>query len=250
MKKTIIAGNWKMNKTLKESISFVKELKGLIEGIEDKEIIIFPPFTSLAAVKEEIGESDIRLGAQNMHFEESGAFTGEVSPLMLKDTGVEYVILGHSERRHVFGEDDGMINKKVISALSKGLKPILCVGEKLEQREQGKTHDIIRQQLEKGVLSLKKEQLKDMAIAYEPVWAIGTGKTATPAQAEEVHAFIRKILEELFDSSASNGTPVLYGGSVKPGNIKELISQENIGGVLVGGASLDPKNFSEMIRCR
>ena len=235
--RTIIAGNWKMNKTIGESISLVKELKKLVKD-SDKEIIISPAFTALAAVAAELKGSNIKLCAQNMHFSKEGAYTGEISASMLKEIGVKYVILGHSERRHVFNEDDDLINKKVKTALIHGLKPILCVGETLEEREKGKMKDVVVEQINKGLEGVED---KNLIVAYEPVWAIGTGKTATPEQAEEVHLFIRGLL--------GDDIPILYGGSVKPDNIKELIAQENINGVLVGGASLDAKSFSEIVKC-
>jgi triosephosphate isomerase len=233
----IIAGNWKMNKTIGEAISLVKELKKLVND-SDNEIIISPAFTALAAVSAELKGSNIKLCAQNMHFSNEGAFTGEISASMLKEIGVEYVILGHSERRHVFNEDNALINKKVKTALSNGLKPILCVGETLEEREKGRMKDVVVEQINK---SLEGIEDKGLIVAYEPVWAIGTGKTATPIEAEEAHMFIRGLL--------GDDIPILYGGSVKPGNIKELIAQENIDGVLVGGASLDAKSFSEIVKC-
>ncbi|MBW2974965.1 triose-phosphate isomerase [Candidatus Woesearchaeota archaeon] len=249
MRKTIIAGNWKMNKTVKESVSLVKELKGLVKDIKGREIIVCPPFTSLAAVGAETQTGNIKIGAQNMHYEEKGAFTGEISPLMIKETGASYVILGHSERRHVFNEDDELINKKIASAINNSLKPIFCVGETLEQREENRTEQVIKEQVEKGLEGIKKEEMKDIVIAYEPVWAIGTGKNATPEQAEEVHVFIRGILDSMFGNKTAEETPILYGGSVKPENIKGIIAQVNVDGVLVGGASLDARSFSEIAKC-
>ena len=249
MRRIIIAGNWKMNEGIGESISLVKELKRLVKDFGDRGIIVCPPFTSLAAVGAEIKGSNIELGAQNMHFEKEGAFTGEVSSLMLKEIGVEYVILGHSERRHVFGERDELINKKIKAALENKLKPIFCVGETLKEREKGRTKQVVGDQINDGLKNVKKKDMKEMVIAYEPVWAIGTGENATPEQAEEVHLFIRKLLGELFDDKIGEGISILYGGSVKPGNIKELIAKDNIDGVLVGGASLDAKSFSEIVKC-
>ena len=236
-----------MNKTIGESISMVKELRKLAEGINDRGILVCPPFTALGAVSAEIKGSNVSLGAQNMHFRDSGAFTGEISASMLKEIGVEYVILGHSERRHVFGEDDSLINKKVKTAISNGLKAILCVGETLEERENGKMEDIISGQIGNCLEGI--DNMDNIVIAYEPVWAIGTGKTATPLEAEEVHLVIRKLLGSIFDDEVSEGVSILYGGSVKPDNIKKLISQDNIDGVLVGGASLDAKSFSEIVKC-
>jgi triosephosphate isomerase len=249
MRRVIIAGNWKMNNTVGESISLVKELKKLVKDVEDREIIVCPPFTSLAAVGAELKGSNIELGAQNMHFEKQGAFTAEVSPLMLKEIDVKYVIIGHSERRHVFNEDDELINKKIKSALENGLKPIFCVGETLKEREAGKTKQIVKEQVNKGLDGIEKKEMKNLVIAYEPVWAIGTGKNATPQQAEEVHLYIRELLKSMFDDKIAEETVILYGGSVKPDNAKELISQDDIDGALVGGASLDAKKFERIVKC-
>jgi triosephosphate isomerase len=249
MRRVIIAGNWKMNNTVGESISLVKELKKLVKDVEDREIIVCPPFTSLAAVGAELKGSNIELGAQNMHFEKQGAFTAEVSPLMLKEIDVKYVIIGHSERRHVFNEDDELINKKIKSALENGLKPIFCVGETLKEREGGKTKQIVKEQVNKGLDGIEKKEMKNLVIAYEPVWAIGTGKNATPQQAEEVHLYIRELLKSMFDDKIAEETVILYGGSVKPDNAKELISQDDIDGALVGGASLDAKKFERIVKC-
>ena len=235
----IIAGNWKMNNTVEESLSLIKELKSLVKEVKDKEIIVCPPFTSLSTVAKELKDSKIRLGAQNLYFEQKGAFTGEISPLMLKDICVEYVIIGHSERRHILKENDERINKKMKSALANDLKPIFCVGETLKQRETGKTKDIVKGQITKGLAGIK--DIRNIIIAYEPVWAIGTGKNATPGQAGEVHLFIRKLIKAKI--------PILYGGSVNPKNIKDLISQKDIDGVLVGGASLNAKDFSQIAKC-
>jgi len=247
MRKIIIAGNWKMNKTIGESISMVKELRKLVEGIEDRSVLVCPPFTALSSVSAELKGSNVSLGAQNMHFEGEGAFTGEISASMLKEIGVEYVILGHSERRHIFNEDDSLINKKIKTAISNGLRAILCVGETLEEREDGKMEDVVCGQISNCLEGI--DDMENIVIAYEPVWAIGTGKTASPSQAEEAHVLIRNVLGSIFDDTVSEGVTILYGGSVKPGNIKELISQDNIDGVLVGGASLDAKNFSEIVKC-
>lgn len=238
-----------MNKTIGEAISSVKELKKSLKEVNDREIVVCPPFTSLAAVGAEIKTSNIELGAQNMYFEKQGAFTGEISPLMLKEIGVKYVILGHSERRHILNENDELINKKIKSALENNLKSIFCVGETLEQREKNKTKQIVGDQINKGLKNVKKKDMKNVVIAYEPVWAIGTGKNATPQQAEEVHLFIRNLLKSMFDNKIAEETSILYGGSVNQDNIKDLIAQGNIDGVLVGGASLDAKNFAEIVKC-
>ena len=231
-RKLLVAGNWKMNKTISETVDFLNGLNPTSE----KDVLICPPSTALsAAVKAAIGKN-ISIGAQNMHFEEKGAFTGEISPLMLKDIGVTYVILGHSERRHVFLEDDLLINKKVKSAIAHGLNPILCVGETLDEREAGKTNEVIEQQIKEG---LKEVDGSKVIIAYEPVWAIGTGKTASPEHAEEIHKFIRSLI--------NSEVRILYGGSVTPDNSKELLSKEDIDGALIGGASLSIEKFSEIL---
>lgn len=239
----LMAANWKMNKTVGEALSYIKEVRGLVKDVKDKEILICPSFTALFALSAEIKTSNIRLGAQNMYFEDKGAFTSEISAEMLKEIGCSYVIIGHSERRHIFNETDDMINKKVKQALKNEITPILCVGEKLEQREAGDTEKIVEEQLKEGLKGVEGE----IIIAYEPVWAIGTGKTATSEQAEEVHVFIRGLLEKIFDKKIAAETRILYGGSVKPENAKELMSMENIDGALVGGASLDAKKFYDII---
>jgi len=246
----LIAANWKMNKTINEAVSFISEFKKLIKDIKNAEIVICPPFTSLQAVSKELKNSNIKLGAQNMHFENAGAFTGEISPLMLKEIGCEYVILGHSERREFFNETDDLINKKVAAALKNGLKPILCVGETAEQRQHGKTEDVIEDQIIKCLKGVDK--IKDVAIAYEPVWAISRGnpnqKAATKADAEDAHLFIRKLLEGMYDENAAKNTRIIYGGSMKPENAKELLAMPDIDGGLVGNASLNAKSFAEIVK--
>ena len=244
--KALIAANWKMNKGIKEAVSFVKEFKPLIKNIKSTEIVICPPFTLLSEVNKSIKGSNIDLGAQNMHFEEKGAYTGEISPLMLKDAGCEYVILGHSERRQYFKETDDLINKKVKSALKDKLKPILCIGETLEQRESNETMKIIEGKLKNCLNNVNEDEMKSVVVAYEPVWAIGTGKNATPEQAEEVHSFIRSLLLKIYNKKISDNTRIIYGGSVKPDNIEDLMAMKNINGALVGGASLDPKSFAQI----
>jgi len=248
MREKIIAGNWKMNMDLSESINLVSGLKS---GLKNKEVnckvIICPPYIALDTAKELVKDSVIKLGAQNMHFEENGAFTGEISAGMLKSVGCEYVILGHSERRTIFNEPDELINKKMHKALSSGLKPIFCIGETLEERESNKTFDVIQRQVTKGLEGISKFEMGNVILAYEPVWAIGTGKTATPAQAEEVHQFIRNLLDKLYDSETSNGVVIQYGGSVKPDNAHELLHQKNIDGALVGGACLKADSFIKII---
>ncbi|MBI2649916.1 triose-phosphate isomerase [Candidatus Woesearchaeota archaeon] len=250
--KKLIAANWKMNKTIKESVLFIEEFKKIIKNEKNAEIVICPPFTALTALSKELKNSNIKIGAQNMHFEEAGAFTGEISPLMLKETGCEYVILGHSERREIFGEDDLLVNKKIIAALKHGLSPILCIGENLEQKNQGKTKNIIENQLKNCLKSIDKSQMESITIAYEPVWAISRGnpshKAATKEDAEEGHKFIRSVIEKMFDTAISKNIRIIYGGSMKPENARELLSMPDIDGGLVGNASLDAKSFAEIVK--
>jgi len=249
MRKTVIAGNWKMNNDIKESEKLIVELKNLLQNVKPKcDVIVCPPFTSLSEASKLISGSMIKLGAQNMHFEESGAYTGEVSASMLKSVGCEYVILGHSERRNIFGETDIVINKKIKKALSAGLKPIFCIGELLEERENGTTNDVVKRQVLKGLEGISADDMKNIIIAYEPVWAIGTGKTATPAQAQEVHEFIRDLIEIEYSLEIANDITIQYGGSVKPDNAKELLSQKDIDGALVGGACLKADSFMGIIK--
>lgn len=249
MRKTVIAGNWKMNNDLKGSEKLIVDLKNLLQGEKIKcDVIICPPFTSLSEASKLVSGSVIKLGAQNMYFEESGAYTGEVSASMLKSAGCEYVILGHSERRTIFGESDEVINKKIKKALSAGLKPIFCVGELLEERENGTTSDVIKRQLLKGLEGISVDEMKNIIVAYEPVWAIGTGKTASPAQAQEVHEFIRDLIEINFSLETANDITIQYGGSVKPDNAEELLSQNDIDGALVGGACLKADSFMGIIK--
>ena len=249
MRKTVIAGNWKMNNDLKESEKLIVELNNLLQNEKPNcDVIVCPPYTSLSEASKLLKGSQIKLGAQNMHFEENGAFTGEVSALMLKSVGCEYVILGHSERRHIFGESNEMINKKIKKALSAGLKPIFCVGELLEERERGTTNDVVKKQILKGLAEISADEMKNIIVAYEPVWAIGTGKTASPAQAQEVHEFIRDLVEITYSLEVANDLVIQYGGSVKPDNAKELISQKDIDGALVGGACLKADSFMGIIK--
>ena len=249
MRNRVIAGNWKMNNDLKESEKLIVELKNLLQNEKlNCDVIVCPPFTSLSEVSKLLKGSVIKLGAQNMHFEENGAFTGEVSASMLKSVGCEYVILGHSERRHIFGETDEMINKKIKKALAAGLKPIFCVGELLEERENGTTNDVVKRQILKGLDGISAEEMKNIIVAYEPVWAIGTGKTATPAQAQEVHEFLRDLIEIDYSLEVANDLVIQYGGSVKPDNARELISQKDIDGALVGGACLKAESFMGIIK--
>lgn len=248
MRKLIIAGNWKMFKTVSQAIELVNGLKRSLYDITAIDIVLCPPFTVLTEVYEVISDSNLNLGAQDMHWEREGAFTGEISGPMIKDAGCNFVILGHSERRQYFGETNLLVNKKIKAALSLNLTAIVCVGENLWQREQNKTFDVIKEQVEECFFEIKKEELKNIVIAYEPVWAIGTGKTATPAQAQEVHKFIRNLLNKLYDEETVVLVRIQYGGSVKPENIAELIRQDDIDGALVGGASLDVNSFSSIIR--
>ncbi len=243
-----MAGNWKMNKTVAEAIDLVKQLKTSLSGVEGVEVAVAPPFTALFAVQKELEGSSIRLAAQNLFWEEKGAFTGEVAPPMLKEVGCHYVILGHSERRQFFGETDETVNRKIKATLSQGLRVIFCIGETLKEREEGKTFAVIERQVTGGLKDIRKEEMRSIVVAYEPVWAIGTGKTATPEQAEEVHRFIRKKLEGLYSKEMAEAVRIQYGGSVTPENVKGLMGQENIDGALVGGASLKSETFSKIVR--
>ena len=247
MRKPIIAGNWKMNKLTSEAVELAREIKNRVGTIADREVVLCPPFTVLSSVKEVIEHSSIKLGAQNMHWEVFGAYTGEVSPIMLKDIGCNYVILGHSERRQYFGETNETVNKKTRIAFSTGLVPIVCVGETLREREKGGTLRVIEEQVKTGLSGLTKEEGKGLVVAYEPVWAIGTGKTATPDQAEEVQRFIRKLLGQMFGEENAQAIRILYGGSINPDNISALMSCENVDGGLVGGASLNVESFVKII---
>lgn len=247
MKDYIIAGNWKMYKTVEESIAFITQLHLKLEEcaellVDKTEVLVFPPFTSLHAVRNLSGR--VKIGAQNFHFEKQGAFTGEISPLMLENL-VDYVLIGHSERRELFHENDDDINKKIKTALAHGFTPLLCIGETLEEREGGKTFSKIVEQLDNALALMRPEDIQKVVIAYEPIWAIGTGKTATPAQAQEVHEFIRKILKN--KSQSPETMKILYGGSVKPENSLEILSQKDINGVLIGGASLKVDSFFDII---
>ena len=243
MREIILAGNWKMHKTIEEGESLVKCLE---EKFKDSplKVIVFPPFTAINATAK-IAKK-IKVGGQNMYFEKEGAFTGEVSPIMLKEAGAEYVIIGHSERRNIFGEKDELINKKVHSALENGLKVVLCIGEKLEERNAGKTEEVIENELKKDLDGLSSKDITNIIIAYEPIWAIGTGVSAKPEQAEEVHKFIRNLLDERFGDNVGENTTILYGGSVKPANIESLAKMNDIDGGLVGGASLKCESFFEI----
>ncbi len=249
MRKPVLAGNWKMYKTGADALALVGELRASLDAAPvSREVIVAPPFTALAAVAQALRGSGINVAAQTMHFEKEGAFTGEISPAMLKDAGASHVILGHSERRQLFGETDDGVGKKARAAFDHGLTPIVCVGETLAEREAGRMLEVIERQLERGLRALTPDEAAVAIVAYEPVWAIGTGKTATPAQAQEVHTFIRKRI------SASHGEPVaaalriLYGGSVKPDNIDGLMAESDIDGALVGGACLKADSFLRIVR--
>lgn len=241
-RKTYIAGNWKMHNTVSESRELAQSLKTELAGASSK-LMIAPPFTALQAVSEVVADSNIRLGAQNMAPEESGAHTGEISVVMLADLGIETVILGHSERRHVYGESDELVNQKVRLALSHGMEVILCIGETLEQREADKAESVVQEQLAKGLDGVGEAQLEQVVIAYEPVWAIGTGRTATPEDADAIHQVIRNRFSTMYSAKAAENMIIQYGGSVKPNNISGLMAKANIDGALVGGASLKTETF-------
>ncbi len=244
MRNPIIAGNWKMNNTLKGGLEFIDAIK---ETANDTgvDVVLFVPAVMLHDLKKKAEGSRVHIGAQTMHYEESGAFTGEISPLMLKEIGVEYVIIGHSERRQYYNETDESVNKKVLKALELSMKPIMCCGETLEERESGKTNDIIKAQILKGLKDVKK--IEDVVIAYEPIWAIGTGKTATSTEANDVIYYIRTLIKELYDEDASENVRIQYGGSVKPENVEEIMNMDDIDGALVGGASLKADSFIKLV---
>ena len=245
MRKPIIAGNWKMHKTIAEALEFVNEVKDRVNN-DKVEAVICAPFTLLKDLKQATKGTNIKIGAQNMHFEEKGAFTGERSPLMLKELDMDYVVIGHSERRQYFNETDETVNKKVLKALEVGIDPILCVGETLEEREAGNTKDVCKVQVEKALENVSKEDLAKVVIAYEPVWAIGTGKTATSEDANDVIAYIREVVANLYGELA-NEVRIQYGGSVKPSNVAEIMNQSDIDGALVGGASLEANDYVELV---
>jgi triosephosphate isomerase len=246
-RRPLIAGNWKMNKTGEEAVIFVKTLKSLTKKVSDVEIMIAPPFTALTTAAAEIAGTNIKLSAQNLDWHAEGAYTGEISANMLIAVGCHYVIIGHSERRQYYGETDENINKKIIAAAQAGLSPILCIGETEKQRDAGNTFSILDKQVENGLKDVFSECLNSLVVAYEPVWAIGTGKTATTDQAQEVHAYLRKRFSELYNTEFAKRLRILYGGSVKPSNVRDLMAMDDIDGALVGGASLDAASFSELI---
>ena len=245
MRKPIIAGNWKMHKTIAEALEFVSDIKDRVNN-EKVEAVICAPFTLLKDLKEATKGTSIKVGAQNMHFEEKGAFTGEISPLMLKELDMDYVIIGHSERRQYFNETNETVNKKVLKALEIGIDPILCVGETLEEREAGNTKDVCKVQVEKALENVSKEDIAKVVIAYEPIWAIGTGKTATSEDANDVIAYIRQVVANLYGDLA-NEVRIQYGGSVKPSNVAEIMNQSDIDGALVGGASLEANDYVQLV---
>ena len=247
MRKKVIAGNWKMNKTNTEAVEMLAELKELVKGIENVGIIIGAPFTALSDAVKVVKGSNIAIAAENVYPKDSGAYTGEISPIMLKSIGVEYVILGHSERREYFKESDEFINEKVKAVLANGMLPILCIGEKLEERESGKTNEVTETQIRGGLKDLTAEEAGRVIIAYEPVWAIGTGKTATPEMAQETHKQIRGVLVSMFGNETAEKMVIQYGGSMKPDNAVELLAQKDIDGGLIGGASLKASSFAEII---
>ncbi len=248
MRTPLIAGNWKLNKTISEANKLATQLVTGLTGVSDREVVIAPIFTALSSVADIVKNSPIQLAGQNCYPEESGAFTGEISPLFLRDAGCQYVIIGHSERRQLLAETDAFIQQKIVKSLAGGLKPILCIGETLEQRENNQMFDVLTQQIKGALKNLTAERIATLVVAYEPVWAIGTGKTASNEQAQEAHAFIRKLLAELFTPDIAETTRILYGGSVKPGNVDELMAEKDIDGALVGGASLNAEDFIRIVR--
>ena len=247
MRKKVIAGNWKMYKSNSEAKELVKELINKTKDIIKTKMIVCPPYTALSLTSDLVKGSNLQVGAQNMYWEPQGAFTGEISTEMIKSTGATFVIIGHSERRQFFGETDETVNKKLKAALESGLNPIVCIGESLEERESGVTNDVVGKQVEKALAGISAEDMKKIILAYEPIWAIGTGKTATPQQAQDVHKFIRSVLYKLYNTEVGDKTVIQYGGSVKPENASELLSQLDIDGALVGGACLKADSFSAII---
>src|SRR6266852_2492373 len=247
-RKLIIAGNWKMNKTVAEGLDLVADNKRDLSNVKEVDIVVCPPFTALSEVSKAILNTNVRLGAQNMSEHNSGAFTGEIAAGMLKEFSVRYVILGHSERRQYQKESDDLISKKAIAAHGASLKPIVCVGETLAEREAGKTEKVLATQVRGSLAGLSQQQMEETVVAYEPVWAIGTGQTATTEQAQEVHLFVRRLLGEIFGETVARRVRIQYGGSVKPSNARELMSQPDVDGALVGGASLEARSFADIIK--
>jgi triosephosphate isomerase len=247
MRIPFIAGNWKMFKTVQEAVVFTKELRSLVKDFADVEIVIAPPFTAIHAVAEAARNTNVGVSAQDLYWEREGAFTGAISAAMIKEAGAAYAIVGHSERRRLFGETDATVNRKMIAAFLASLTPIICVGETLEERERGEALAVLDRQIRDGLDHLTAEQVAQLVVAYEPVWAIGTGKTATPGQAGEAHTHIRSRLRQWFGASAAEACHVIYGGSVKPDNIRELMAEPDVDGALVGGASLDVNGFADIV---
>jgi triosephosphate isomerase len=244
----LVCGNWKMFKTVHETVVFTKELRSFVKEIEDVEIVIAPPFTAVHAAAEAARSSNVGIAAQDLYWEREGAFTGEVSASMIKEAGAEYVIIGHSERRRLFGETDAAVNRKLVAALAASLSPIVCVGETLEERERNETLTVLDRQVKDGLDGLTGGQVAELIVAYEPVWAIGTGRNATATQAQEAHAHIRGRVRQWFGGEAGDRCQIIYGGSVKPDNIATLVQEPDVDGALVGGASLDVKSFAEIVR--
>ena len=247
MRTPLVAGNWKMFKTVAETVTYIKQFRGLVKSALGVDIVVAPPFTALHAAADAARSSNVGIAAQDLYWEREGAFTGEVSPTMIAEAGAQYVIVGHSERRTLFGETDASVNRKIGAAFAAGLTPIVCIGETLDQRERGETFTVLDRQIRDGLDGITAERLIELVVAYEPVWAIGTGRNATPAQAQEAHAHIRKRLQGWFGADAAERVRVIYGGSVKPENIADLISQADVDGALVGGASLDVKAFADIV---
>ena len=247
MRTPVLAANWKMHKTIAEAVAFMNAFRGLVDGVDDVEIVIAPPFTAVHAIVAAARETRIRVAGQDLYWESQGAFTGEVSAVMLAEAGANHVIVGHSERRHLFGERDPEVGLKVRVAIAAGLTPIACVGETLDEREAGRTATVLTRQLEGALEGLTGDQVGALVVAYEPAWAIGTGRTATPEQAQDAHAHLRREIRRLAGPDAAGRCRILYGGSVKPGNVRELSTQPDVDGALVGGASLDPGSFAEIV---
>ena len=247
MRTPFIAANWKMFKTVHEAVVFVKEFRSMVKDVDDVEIVVAPPFTAVHAVAEAARNTPIGVSGQNLHWEREGAFTGEVSGAMLREAGADYVIIGHSERRRLFGETDETVNRKLVAAFANKLTPIVCIGETLEEREANQTADVLDRQIKNGLDAMTGDQVSALVIAYEPVWAIGTGRNATPAQAGEAHAHIRGRLRQWFGGPAADHCHVIYGGSVKPDNISELVVLPDVDGALVGGASLEVRGFFDIV---
>jgi triosephosphate isomerase len=247
MRHPFIAGNWKMHKTVHETVVYVKEFRSLVKDVEDVEIVLAPTFTAIHAAAEAARNSKVGIAGQNLHWEKQGAFTGEISAPMVREAGADYVLIGHSERRQYFGETDQTVNRRLQAALGAGLIPIVCIGETLDQQEAGETHAVLDRQIKDGFDGITGEQVAGLVIAYEPVWAIGTGRTATSAQAQDAHAHVRQRLRQWFGAPAADECHVIYGGSVKPENTAELVAQPDVDGALVGGASLEIKSFFDII---